>query len=48
MLDEDQYYISVWKVSSKETNITIITIYHPPYSNQLPVTNAMFLDGITE
>ena len=46
MLDEDQhatFQYAIWKVSSKETIITVITIYHPPYSNQHPVTNAMFL-----
>ena len=51
MMDEDQYTIfqyAIWNVSSKETSITIITIYHPPYSNQHPVTNTMFLDDITE
>ena len=41
-LDEDQcttFQYAICKVSSKETTITIITIYHPPYSNQHPVTN---------
>ena len=51
MLDEDQhtaFQYAIWKVSSIETTITIIIIYHPTYSNQHPVTNAVFLNDITE
>ena len=51
MLDEDQHAMfqyAIWKVSSKETTITVIIFYHPPYSNQHPVTNTMFLDDVAE
>ena len=50
MLDEDQctFQHAIWKVSTKETTITFITINHPPYPNQHPETNAVFLDNITE
>ena len=29
-------------------NMTIIAIYHPPYSARCPVTNSMFIDDFTE
>ena len=29
-------------------NMTIIAVYHPPYSSRCPVTNSMFIDDFTE
>ena len=29
-------------------NMTIIAVYHPPYSSSCPVTNSMFIDDFTE
>ena len=28
--------------------MTVVAIYHPPYSMQHPITNTIFIDGITE
>ena len=51
MLDETSilhFSIQSGKCHQKRRTITIITIYLPPYSNQHPVTNTMFMDDITE
>ena len=37
----------VWKVKAKKTTITVIVIYHPPYTAKTSSTNAMFLDDFT-
>ena len=37
----------VWKVKAKKTTITVIAIYHPPYTAKSPSTDAMFLDDFT-
>ena len=33
-----------WEVQVHHTSITLVSIYHPPYSNKTKVTNAEFLD----
>ena len=37
----------VCKVKAKKTTITVITLYHPPYTAKSPSSNAMFLDDFT-
>ena len=39
---------AMWKVSTKNTTLTIHGIYHPPYSLTNKITNTMFLDDFTE
>ena len=50
-LDEGQlksFQFAVWSTKIPGSNMTIIAIYHPPYSTKCPVTNSMFLDDFTE
>ena len=42
------FQFAIWKVSCKEYTISIIGVYHPPYSTVHQCTNAMFLDEFTE
>ena len=42
------FQFAIWKVSCKEYTITIIGVYHPPYSNVNWCTNTMFLVEFTE
>ena len=37
-----------WSIRVPGSNMVIIAIYHPLYSIKYPVTNAMFIDDITE
>ena len=39
---------SIWKLTAQRTSITTTAVYHPPYSEKNPITNAMFIDNITE
>ena len=39
---------AIWKLTVQSTSITIIAVYHPLYSEKNPITNAMFMDDITE
>ena len=39
---------AIWELTVQSTSITIIAVYHPPYSEKNPITNAMFIDDITE
>ena len=44
-LDEGQlqsFQFAVWSTKIPGSNMTIIAIYHPPYSTKCPVTNSMF------
>ena len=50
-LDEDQlqsFQFAVWSMKIPGSNMTIIAVYHPPYSTRCPVTNSMFIDDFTE
>ena len=50
-LDEGQlqsFQFAVWSTKIPGSNMTIIAIYHPPYSTKCPVTNSMFLNDFTE
>ena len=33
----------IWKINAKYMDLTIIGIYHPPYSSSNPFTNGQFL-----
>ena len=37
-----------WRIALKHTTLTILAIYHPPYSNQSKATNQDFLDEFTD
>ena len=39
---------AIWKLTVQSTSITIIAVYHPLYSEKNPITNAMFINNITE
>ena len=39
---------AIWKLTIQSTSITIIAVYHQPYSEKKPITNAMFIDDVTE
>ena len=39
---------AIRKLTAKSTSITIIPVYHPPYSEKNLITNAIFIDDITE
>ena len=50
-LDEGQmrsFQFAVWSAKILGSNMTIIPVYHPPYSTRCPVTKSMFLDDFTE
>ena len=50
-VDEDNkrtFQFAIWKVSCKEYTISIIGVYHPPYSTVNQCTYAMFLGEFTE
>ena len=38
----------IWKVTAKESTITLVVIYRPPYSNKNQITIHVFLDKFTE
>ena len=39
---------ALWKLTVQSTSIIIIVVYHPPYSEKNHITNAMFINDITE
>ena len=39
---------AVWKCNISNMLLTLVGIYHPPYSDMTKVTDAMFLDGLAE
>ena len=45
---KQSFQYAIWKISTKHNTMTVVVIYHPPYSTQHPITNAIFLDEITE
>ena len=42
------FQFAVWSMKIPGSNMTIIAVYHPPYSTRCPVTNSMVLDDFTE
>ena len=50
-IKEDQlntFQFAIWKAKFSNDNITLIAIYHPPYSTANPFTNTNFIDEYTE
>ena len=50
-IKEDQlttFQFAIWKAKFNNDNITLIAIYHPPYSAANPFTNTNFIDEYTE
>ena len=45
---KQSFQYAIWKISTKHDTITVVVVYHPPYSTQHPITNAIFIDEITE
>ena len=45
---ERSFEYAIWKPTAQSTSITIIAVYKPPYSEKNLITNAMFIDDITE
>ena len=41
------FQYAIWKITTKHHMMTVVVIYHPPYSTQHPITNTIFLDEIT-
>ena len=39
---------TTWRITAKNTSITLHGLYHPPYSLNNKITNAMFIDEFTE
>ena len=42
------FQYAILKITTKHHMMTVVVIYHPPYSTQHPITNTIFLDEITE
>ena len=42
------FQFAIWKVRFNNDNITLIAIYHPPYTISNPFTNTTFIDEYTE
>ena len=38
----------IWKVTAKESTITIVAVYRPPYINKKQTTINIFLNEFTE
>ena len=41
---------TIWSIKANDTMSTVLAVYHPPppYSEKAPITNAMFLDEVTD
>ena len=51
LLDEGQlniFQFAKWQLAVNHISIAVVTIYHPPPSNQMRVTNGDFLDEFTD
>ena len=42
------FLFAKWRIGLKHTTLTILAIYHPPYSDQSQATNCDFLDEFTD
>ena len=38
----------IWSIKANDTMSTVLAVYHPPYSERASITNAMFLDEVTD
>ena len=39
---------TIWSIKASDTMSTVLAMYHPPYLEGAPITNAMFLDEVTD
>ena len=38
----------MWSIKANDTTTLVLAVYHPPYLDKAPTTNAMFLDEGTD
>ena len=41
------FQFALWSTKVPGSNVTLVALYHPPYSSMAPITNSMFIDDIT-
>ena len=41
------FQFALWSTRVPGSNVTLVALYHPPYSSKAPITNRMFIDDIT-
>ena len=41
------YQFALWSTNVAGSNVTLVALYHPPYSSKALITNSMFIDIIT-
>ena len=41
------FQFALWSTKVPGSNVTLVALYHPPYSSKAPITNRMFIDNIT-
>ena len=41
------FQFALWSTKVPGSNVTLVALYHPPYSSKAPITNSMFIDDIT-
>ena len=41
------FQFALWSTKVPGSNVTLVALYHPPYSSKSPITNSMFIDDIT-
>ena len=39
---------TIWSIKANDTMSMVLAVYHPPYSERAPISNAMFLDEVTD
>ena len=40
------FQFALWSTKVPGSNVTLVALYHPPYSSKTPITNSMFIDNI--
>ena len=48
MVSQVSFEYAVWECNISKTLLTLVGIYHPPYSDVTKVTDAVFLDDLAE
>ena len=41
------FQFAIWSLKVPGSNVTLVALYHPPYSSKAPFTNRMIIDDIT-
>ena len=41
------FQFAIWSIKVPGCNVTLVALYHPPYSSKAPFKNRMFIDDIT-